>query len=107
MKSKNVFTPKIGEFYIEDPKAGLDEVKRIGEIANYPGCSSDDKPLLHVRIVDPEYDALVEEMIEACSTFKKGFDKGFPNSLNTVEARDAILDAVVKLEAYRAKEKSE
>lgn len=62
---------------------------------------------IHVREVSPEYDALVEEMIEACSTFKKGFDKGFPNSLNTVEARDAILDAVVKLEAYRAKEKSE
>jgi hypothetical protein len=42
----------------------------------------------------------VQELLKACSLFKKGFDRGFPNSLNTIEARDAIFDALARYREF-------
>lgn len=42
--------------------------------------------------------ALADELADKCADLKCAFDKGFPNSLNAVQARDEIFDA---LEAFQ------
>lgn len=39
-----------------------------------------------------------DAVIEACKRFKQSFDKGFPNSLSAVNARDEIFEALAALD---------
>jgi hypothetical protein len=43
---------------------------------------------------DPEREAAIQKLVEACVGFKKSFYKGFPNSLNAIESRDRIFEAL-------------
>ncbi len=89
--------------------------KTYGPLPSYLGGSETPENPCIRRIVDQALqstagaDLLAEllalrEVEGAAKRFKSAFDRGFPNSLNAIDSRDEIFEALAKLDELRSGE---